>query len=93
MKAFSPQGTYLLEHRKYRIRQKHRNCKICTMHPESYKGQTCYFYKIPKAVDTLEDCEVIVYTAKPKQNGSFEMSVVSAAELRKLCKGMDRYVK
>lgn len=39
MKAFSPQGTYLLEHRKYRIRQSIETVKFALCTQSLIKGK------------------------------------------------------
>lgn len=75
MKPFSPQGTYLLEHPKRRIRKKHLNAKLF---PMCKKGGFVYIY------ETEKDYGCNVYTAKPKQKGAMPESLEVAAELREL---------
>ncbi len=81
MKPFSPQGTYLLNHPKYRVAKKHKAIKIRADYPMSCKGCKCYIYML------YEDCGFIVYTARPKQKGAIAESFEVAKELRVLFAG------
>lgn len=78
MKQFSPQGTYLLEHPKRRIRKKHLNAKLKEQYPMCKKGGFVYLY------ETEKDYGCNVYTAKPKQKNALPESIEVAAELRVL---------
>jgi len=77
MKAFSPQGTYLLEHKKYRVCVKHlRECRR-TEYPEKFKGVKVYYYGV-----TSDGC--CIFTAKPKREGLPAFTIHTAAKLHNM---------
>ena len=79
MKPFSLQGTYLLDHKKYRIRKKHLNAKFKAQYPTCSKKVTfVYLY------ETEKDYGFNVYTAKPKQKVAIHESIEVATDLRKV---------
>lgn len=76
MKPFSPQGTYLLEHPKYRVRAKHLNARLKERCSKYKRGGFVYLY------DTEKYYCCNVYTAKPKQRHAIPESMKIAKELR-----------
>lgn len=78
MKPFSSQGTYLLDHPKYRTRKKHLNAKLKEQFKKCRKGAFVYIY------ETEKDYGCNVYTAKPKQKVAMPESMSDAIELRKI---------
>lgn len=78
MKPFSLQGTYLLEHKKYRIRKKHLNAKFKEQYPMYKKVKFVYMY------ETEKDYGCNIYTARPKQEVAIPESMGVAIDLRKV---------
>lgn len=77
MKVFSPQGTYLIHHRKKRIWKKHWHIANRAKYPEAYEGCKCYIYT---------NSGHNAYTAKPKQHGCFAESLTVAVQLQEMFK-------
>lgn len=77
MKAFSPQGTYLLEHRKYRVHIKHmKECRRVEF-PEDFKGVRVYFYGY-----TSDGCAT--FSQKPKREHASAITMYTAIAIRNL---------
>lgn len=77
MKAFSPQGTYLLEHKKYRVHIKHfKECRRVE-HPEKFKGTRVYYYG-------LTSDGSFIFTAKPRREGGSAFTKYTAIEIHNM---------
>lgn len=77
MKAFSPQGSYLLEHRKYRVHIKHLKESRRVEHPEKFKGVKVYYYR-------LTSDGRFIFTAKPKREGGSAFTMYTVIEIRNM---------
>lgn len=77
MKAFSPQGTYLLEHKKYRVHIKHLKECCRVEHPEKFKGVKVYYYGL-----TSDGC--FMFTAKSRREGGSAFTMYTATEIRNM---------
>lgn len=77
IKPFSPQGNYLLDHKKNRVWRKHWNIKNRVGEdPKFYKGQKIYFYG-------YRDNQ-IVFSARSRREGLFALSLYKAMDLRNI---------
>lgn len=76
IKPYSPNGTYLPEHRKKRIWKKHWNAERRAKFPKAYKGNKVYFYGYTNGCPT--------FTARPKREGLFAISLYSALDIRSI---------
>lgn len=79
IKSYSPQGTYLPEHKKSRVRKKHWKIERMTMNCKSnqYSGSKVFFLRL-----SLYDEGDIVFSAKPKKHGTFCISYKAANDIR-----------
>lgn len=82
LKDYSPNGTYLVEHPKKKVWMKHWKATHKSEYPDVYKGAKCYVYK------PLTEYDYLIYTASPKQKGSFIESFSIAKQLREMFMGI-----
>ena len=74
MRRYSPQGTYLLGHKKSRVQKKHIRIKMKTESPYAYRGFKVYFY------DYIKDN--VAFSSKPIFDGLAPFSIKEANKIR-----------